>query len=83
MIVRFGVINPEAGKAAEPVSASSARPVCDVEGCSIEGYHTHGGVGYCGGAAHHGETCDGSCVYQAQQNVASGHHQEQHHGSHH
>ena len=83
VIGRFGVSNPEAGKAAEPVSASSARPVCDVEGCSIEGYHTHGGVGYCGGAAHHGETCDGSCVYQAQQNVASGHHQEQHHGSHH
>ena len=80
VIGRFG---GEKVGAAQVVSTSAGYPVCTLEGCTAEGYHTHGGVGYCGGAAHHGETCDGSCIYQAQQDVAGGHHQERHQGGHH
>ena len=88
VIGQFGISNSEAGKAAaEPASGTAPCPVCTVEGCTIEGRHEHGGVTYCGGAAHQnrGEsTCDGSCLYCAQDSVTGGgHHGNGYHGGHH
>lgn len=88
VIGQFGISNSEAGKAAaEPASGTASCPVCTVEGCTIEGRHEHGGVTYCGGAAHQnrGEsTCDGSCLYCAQDGVnGGGHHGNGYHGGHH
>lgn len=87
VIGQFAVGNSGAGKAAaEPASGTASCPVCTAEGCAIEGRHEHGGVTYCGGAAHHsrGEsTCDGSCLYCVQDSVTGGHREESHPGGHH
>ncbi len=83
VIGQFAVSN---SGAAEPASGAASCPVCTAEGCVIEGRHEHGGVTYCGGAAHHsrGEsTCDGSCLYCAQDSVTGGHREGSHHGGHH
>ena len=47
-------------------------PVCTVDGCTLTGRHDHNGVTYCGGAGHHGSTCDGTCIHYAQQAAANG-----------
>lgn len=68
-----------------PSSSSTSYPVCIVDGCALTGPHEHDGTTYCGGAGHHGNTCDGSCIYCAQQAAAngtystSGHHGNGHH----
>lgn len=88
VIGQFAVGNSGAeNAAAQPASGTASCPVCTAEGCTIEGRHEHGGVTYCGGAAHQnrGEsTCDGSCLYCAQDSVTGGgHHGNGHHSGHH
>lgn len=84
VIGRFGVSNPEAESAPQYVPTSVSYPVCAVDGCNTVAQHTHNGVTYCGGEAHYGDTCDGSCIYNTLASTPSGsHHQESHHNSHH
>lgn len=70
-IGQFALGNSQAAESPS-ASAGAVYPVCDVEGCTMEGCHVHDGVTYCGGAAHYGKTCDGSCIYQTQQMVIGG-----------
>lgn len=63
--------------AASTSSAGTSYPVCHVSGCALEGHHDHNGVTYCGGADHHSDTCDGTCVYRTQQSAAGGSHHEE------
>lgn len=98
VIGRFGVSNPtggnSAGDAGRPVCSyptaenfvgtvtAAGYPVCHIDGCTAVGRHTHDGATYCGGEAHHGETCDGSCTYNTLASTPAGsHHGEGHHGS--
>ena len=82
VIGQFGVSNPTGGSAPQAVVTAAGFPVCHVDGCTVVAQHTHDGVTYCGGEAHHGDTCDGSCIYQTAASTSSGsHHEESHHGS--
>lgn len=82
VIGQFSAGNAESGKAPASSAGTAAWPVCHMDGCAIEGQHDHNGVTYCGGEAHHSDTCDGGCIYHAQYLVENDtHHGEEHHSS--